>query len=195
MKKVIIFIAALMLLAGCSRQEKTPANETGDTGTNTAQEISEAPAAETNSDSVTQEGKSEDYAFKYNDVDIHMNTEAEPVIEALGDYTDYFEAQSCAFQGLDKIYYYGGFEVDTYPNNGVDFISCVDFKDDTVSTPEGIYIGSTLKDVLTAYGKEYTEDKGAYTYVKEDSRLTFIIENDTVTAITYFANVDGLQQN
>jgi hypothetical protein len=123
-----------------------------------------------------------------------MNKEAAPVVEALGDPLDYFESESCAFKGLDKVYYYSGFELTTYPLDDVDYISTIDFKDDTVSTKEGIFIGSSLDDVKAAYGEDYKEENGFYTYTKGDSTLTFIMENDAVTAITYTAIVEGTAQ-
>ena len=184
MKKLnlIIILAMVLALTGCGSSDKK--NQPGGTGNGVTQGADDA---------ASKGEQKEGYEFVGNGVTIPMNVEAEPIIKALGDSQSYFEAASCAFQGLDKMYTYAGFEVDTYPNDGVDYISSVDIKDDTVSTLEGISIGSTFDEVKAAYGEDYTESSGAYTYIKGDSRLTFIIKDDAVDAITYLANVEELQ--
>ncbi|HHY81696.1 MAG TPA: lipoprotein [Clostridiales bacterium] len=134
------------------------------------------------------------FVFEYNGVEIPVNTDAAPVIEALGEPLDYFEAESCAFQGLDKTYYYSGFELTTYPkDDDTDYISTIYFQDDSVSTPEGICIGSSAEDVIKAYGEDYTGGEGSYVYTLGDSTLTFVTENDVVVSITYQAIVDGMK--
>jgi hypothetical protein len=186
MKKGIVILAMMVLLAGCSKEGTTPnTNNTGDTGTNTA--TNESPDASDNS-AETVVG----YSYESNGVTIPMNVDAAPIIEALGEPVDYFEAASCAFQGLDKIFYYNGFEVGTYPTGDTDFVSYVDFSDDSVTTDKGIYIGSTAAEVTAAYGEDYTEQSGSYIYKLGDTKLTFIIEDEAVTSITYAAIVEGL---
>ncbi len=163
-KKLITgILIVVLLLAGCSGEEQTQG---------TSQE--------------------QDYVFEYNGITINLNSNAEPIIKELGEPMEYFEAESCAFQGLDKTYYYNGFELTTYPNGDDDYISSIYFRDDSVSTPEGIYIGSSAEDVLEAYGNEYTGGENTYIYTKGDTSLTFIVENGEVVSITYQALVEGL---
>ena len=138
-------------------------------------------------------GSNNGFVFKYNDVEITVNTDAAPVIEALGEPNDYFEAESCAFQGKDKTYYYSGFELSTYPkDDNTDYILTIYFQDDSVSTPEGICIGSSAEEVIKAYGEEYKGGEGSYTYTLGDTSLIIVTENDTVISVTYQALVDGL---
>jgi len=121
-----------------------------------------------------------------------MNVDVAPIIEALGEPVEYFEAPSCAFQGLDKIYYYNGFELSTYPLEDKDMISTVNFLDDSVTTEQGIYLGASLEEVIAAYGEDYIQELSSYTYNLNDTNLTFIVEADAVISITYFAVVEGL---
>jgi hypothetical protein len=190
--KLIIILALAVMLVGCSNSGKKDDQSNG-TDNGSAQGSDTADTADSK-DASSQGVQKDGYMFASKDVTIPMNVDAAPIIEKLGDPIEKLEAPSCAFQGMDKIYNYGSFELDTYPNDGADYVSSVDFKDDTVSTPEGICIGSTLADVEAAYGKDYTEESGLYTYIKGDSKLTFIIKDDAVEAITYLANVEGLQQ-
>lgn len=188
MKKLMLLIAVMLLLVGCGKKEQTPIVE-GDT--NTTQDSVEVSKDDTTD--AAQNQQKEEYSFDSNGVTVNMNAEAAPIILALGEPQDYFEAASCAFQGLDKFYYYNGFEVDTYPLDGVDYVSSVVFSDDSVSTKEGIYIGSTLEEIIAAYGEDYTEESGIYTYTKGKSQLAFVIENNAAKSITYLAVVEGLQ--
>lgn len=176
MKKLgILLFLIMVLLTACKGDEQTPDNSK-DANDNTSQNASEG----------------EGFKFKYNGVTIPMNVDAEPVIDNLGESMDYFEAASCAFQGLDKIFYYSGFELSTYPQGEKDFISAVNILDDTVATEEGIYLGSAKDDVISAYGEDYSQENDFYTYTKDDSKLTFVIEDNVVTGITYEAVVEGL---
>jgi hypothetical protein len=168
---VITMLAALM--TGCKKNEK--AADTKDTASAT-----------------DETGAKEGFSFEYNKTAIPMNVDAAPIVKSLGEPMDYFEAASCAFQGLDKQYYYNGFELGTYPKGNQDFVSYINFQDDTVSTDQGIALGSTLDELLASYGKDYTQEGTSYVYKKGETKLTFIVEEDTVTQITYGAIVKGL---
>ncbi len=184
MKKIIVlFGLALMLFTGCSNSDGTVKGDTGLNGLN------DTPGSENTG---TEQTSPEGFAYVHQDTTIPMNVDAAPIVEELGEPADYFEAASCAFQGLDKIFYYNGFEVGTYPNGDTDMISYVNLLDDTVTTDQGIYLGSTLADMKAAYGEDYTNEGTAYIYRKGETKLTFIVENDAVTQITYAAVVEGL---
>ena len=129
------------------------------------------------------------YVFKYNGAEIGMNAKAEDVIPALGEYTAYFEAPSCAFEDMDKTYSYPGFDVTTYTVSGVDYISGVVLQDDTVQTPEGITIGSTLDQVRAAYG-EVADGAASAKFEKGNSVLTILFKEGIVTSVQYAAVTD-----
>lgn len=167
-KLSLLLLVLILMLAGCSSVEGT--SEAGGND-----------AIEENNQEVNG------YEFEYDGITMAMYNEAAPILEGLGDEMDYFEAESCAFQGMDKIYTYGGFELHTHEIDGVDYVSSIIFLDDSVSTKEGIYLYSSLEDVLEAYGDNYSEEYGLYTFEKEDSKLSFLIEDDEVTSIEYMA--------
>lgn len=186
MKRLILVLCILILLSGCEKAS--------DTGSESSDPTTKTAAADTKSAEPTgaEEGKKDGFTFVYNRTVIPMNVDAAPIVEALGEPVGYFEAASCAFQGLDKQYYYNGFELGTYPKGKKDYVSYVNLQDDTVSTEQGISLGSTLEELLNAYGKDYTQEGTAYVYKRGESKLTFIVEEDTVTQITYGAIVEGL---
>lgn len=125
------------------------------------------------------------YVFEYNGVVIGINDPSEPVLEALGEPMSYFEAPSCAFEGLDKIYSYNSFEFQTYTKDGKDYISSVIFLDDSVTTTEGITLSAPLEEVNSVYGSGYTQSFNQYTYTDGNCDLSFLIENNEVVAIEY----------
>lgn len=129
------------------------------------------------------------YAFIANGVTVAIDAEAGSITEQLGEPNSYFETESCAFEGLDKIYTYSGFELDTYPKDGRDYISAVVLTDDTVSTPEGIAIGDSMEKVKEAYPGEYTEICSMLKFEKDNMTLTFVIQEEEVISIEYRTNV------
>lgn len=126
------------------------------------------------------------YWFKYDDISIGIDEPADGVIAALGEPISYYEAPSCAFEGLDKIYTYNSFVIETYPGeNDESLISSISFKDDSVTTKEGVMIGSTKEKVLELYGEPETKEDVRFIYVKDNMRLTFIFRDGGAALIEY----------
>lgn len=126
-----------------------------------------------------------EYALTYQETEIHLNVEAAPILKSLGQYSKCFEQQSCAYQGMDKIYTYPGIELATYPVNGKEYISSIYFTDKTVSTQEGITLGSTYNDMVRAYGNGYTEEFEVYRYILGPTEISFYTTNKVIDAIEY----------
>lgn len=125
------------------------------------------------------------YLFEINGVKMSIDAEAEPVIEKLGDPADYFEAPSCAFEGIDKTYTYGSYVITTYQIDGTDYIGSIILKDDMVATREGVSLYMTKADMENAYGNEYEVKEKMFIYSKEGMNLNFIIDNNEITSIEY----------
>ncbi len=159
MKKLSLLLTILLLfLAGCS-----------------------------NSSAQTSTTKAKGYVFVNNGITIAMNEKTAPILKKLGEPKDYFEAKSCAFQGMEKTYTFNGFELHTYEMDKVDYVASIIFLDDSVSTKEGISLNADLNDVIKAYGDKYTKKLSLYTYQLEKSKISFMIENNKVTSIEYMA--------
>lgn len=186
MKKTFALILAALLALSLSACNGETADPTPTQGGSVP-----TPAG---TDAPQTEGRSK-YVFASGEVKLPMNEEFSALREALGEPTTYFEAESCAFSGLDKTFTYPGFELVTYPVEGVDYISDIYFLDDSVSTAEGVRIGSTLKDVEAAYGTGYTADEFGiyYTYTDGDTQLKFGMDGDVVGEIEYLALHDLLE--
>lgn len=136
-----------------------------------------------------QSASAKGYVFVSGSVTIFMDADASSITSALGEPKSYYEAASCAFEGLDKIYTYGGFEMETYPIDGKDYVSVVALKDDSVTTPEGVTLGDSRAKVEEKYGTEYRENGSSLVYEKDGMKLTFILDGDEVISIQYKSGV------
>ena len=166
MKKLLILLLALIMVASLAACGGETPSDTKGTEPNNA-----TPA--------------EGFVFNYKGTKIAIHAEAAPILAALGEAKSYTESASCAFEGLDKTYYYGSFYLDTYPKGEKDYVYGFWFADDSVSTEEGIYIGATKAQVEKAYGAAAFNGSNAYNITKGDNILTIILENDVVTSIQY----------
>ena len=173
MKKMIgiVLAAGMVMMTACG-------------GGNPADGSSETVAG-SNAATATKKG----YVFSYQGTTVAVDQNMAEVLKGLGEASSYFEAPSCAFEGLDKVYTYNGFVIDTYPQGAQDLVSAISLTDDVVTTAEGVYNGCSLADVTAAYGTNYTEEGGMVVYRKDGMKLCFIVQDDTVTSIQYLSTV------
>lgn len=164
-----VAVCASALIAGCN---DTNANNTGLSLQTAAQ--SSIPSQTTVAEGV------EGYVFTYKGTEIRVNTDMNKILNSLGDDYSYFEAASCAGLGMSKTFTYGGGSVviSTNPNGAIDVISSIALYDDTVQTPEGIYIGCTKDQVTEAYGAASDETETTATYELNDTMLVFVFNSD-----------------
>ena len=97
----------------------------------------------------------------------------------------YYEAKSCAFEGMDKFYYYDSVTLHGYQKGGNDKLYSITLMDDAVKTKEGVRIGDKKDKVLSAYGSDYTEADGQLLYESGNTRLSFVMKDDEVQSIIY----------
>lgn len=169
MKKLSFALMALCLtalLVACGGNNETPV----ESGSPTPE--SSAPAA------------SQTYVFEVNGTKIAIDQNMVEVLAVLGEPASYFETASCAFDGLDKMYTYSGFTITTRPEEEEDFVTSILLTDDSVTTPEGIYIGSTVADVMAAYG-EAEAANGVIKYTMGGTVINFVLSGESVISIEY----------
>lgn len=189
MKKLVLVLLMALVVTGCGKEK---AGDDANSNQPTPAESQNNQGSETKEDGKNDTNKVTEpkgYVFEYNGVKIGMDMEAAPIITALGEADTYFEAPSCAFEGLDKTYGYGSFEIDTYEQDGKDYISTVFFCDDLIETPEGVCLFETKADMMKAYGDGFKEEFGMLVYEKDGMKLKFILEGDEITSIEYASTV------
>ena len=119
-----------------------------------------------------------------NSFEIKIDQDMSEVLGAIGEPLSYFEAASCAFEGLDKTYTYAGFSVMTRPEGEKDYVNAIFLTDDSLTTAKGIYIGATADEVIEAYGEASKTDT-LISYTDGNTTLNFILKDSKVISIEY----------
>lgn len=193
MKKFLGLLIALGIvgLSGCGDSEKVIEGEVQNVVTGaesvaaevsaTTAEIQEADAQPATASALDNDG----YVFVFQETEVKIDADASEIIAQLGEPLSYFEAPSCAFQGLDKIYTYNGFEMDTYPVEDKDYVSAIIFKDDSVATAEGVGIGDSMEKMEQSYGSDSTKEDGVVVYSRDGMKLCFILKDNEIISVEY----------
>ena len=194
LKKVmatILGVSMVMSVAASSNTSETLSSDVNVIGTQEQErQINEAPLV-----TIDENAAEQNYVFVYEGVNIVVSSPMSSILSSLNAVAgepQYFESASCAGQGMSKTYTYNGgsFTISTNPVGPDDVIASISLFDDSVTTAEGIYIGSTLDDVKAAYGEATSSTDTTLTYEKGSSVLVFIVDaNGVVTNIIYNAKV------
>lgn len=119
--------------------------------------------------------------------------DASGLLQILGDDCQYSEAESCVYDGMDKTFDFGNLCVYTIPSAEADLLDGLDVYDDSVTTARNISVGATREEVLLAYGPQAGEESDLVYNTSGDisrlgdPKLTFLMENDLVVAISYYS--------
>lgn len=178
---ILLCLAALASLAACGGDAVESASQPGNDPTGSV-EASDPAGTQT---SGTPAFRTDIFSFVINGTEITVDENMADVLNALGEPKSYFEAESCAFDGLDKTYTYAGFIITTRPDGDQDFINSIRLTDDSATTREGAYIGCTAEQVNAIYGDPENDLESAFFYTKGDSMLSFILEDGVVVSIEY----------
>ena len=183
MKKVLLILfltLAVTVMAACD----SGPGDTSSVDSGPVQTVSEQVSRSETAHTATG------YIFTVNGVSFGVGDLAEPVVEKLGRPSDddIVPTENCAIGGNDIIYYYPSFEISTNDTTGEFVIYCIYLKDDTVSTQEGAYVGMTPAEVKAIYGEPAEESEGGIIYFKDKMKLSFILKNGIVSAISYYVN-------
>ena len=117
-----------------------------------------------------------DLYFEYRGVRIEPMMEAAPVLAALGEPLQAFEADSCAYIGKDLFYYYPGFELTVTEVEGVNRITAITVADDTVTLPQGLRIYDDEEKLLSILGG--TDEDGIYSYRSGNTLLLIQVKSN-----------------
>ena len=130
------------------------------------------------------------YYFQTKDgVKIAIGDTDEVVTSKLGAPISETSSESCGgFEGKDYVYTYKGFRVSTTPAKNGQIVCKVELTDDSVKTPEGLYIGMSRADVEKAM-KAFTAESVGDNLVYTDGgvKLQVILRSGSVSGIVYVA--------
>lgn len=183
LKKVLGMVLCVVMMAGMTACGNDAKVIEGNASSGTQTEI--IGGAEGTTEILLTDDANAGWTFQAGDVAITPDMDMSAIADQLGEPKSYFEAASCAFEGLDKIYTYTSFEIETYPQDTADCIKSIVLKDDTVSTVEGVSIGDSEDKVRETYGAPAEESTGKLVYQKEKTNLVFVISSGVVASIEY----------
>ena len=133
---------------------------------------------------------SKELVFKTSDgVAVTIGAEADPIIAQLGTPGMVNSSDSCGgFVGKDYVYTFMGFRVSTTPADGYQMICKVELTDDSVKTPEGLYIGMSRADAEAAMEGYNAVAVGVnLSYSTETVMLNVSFRDGYVSGIIYVA--------
>ena len=120
--------------------------------------------------------------FESNGARFGIYDETEAVLKALPAYRSTFTGQSCAFDTEDVVYFFTGFQITTNVIDGVSRVTAIKIEDDTVKTPQGLYIGMPEQDAAAAFPALSEAD---WNLEDGTAMLSVTITDGAVYGITY----------
>ena len=120
--------------------------------------------------------------FEANGARFGIYDETEQVLSALPAYRSTFTGQSCAFETEDVSYFFAGFEITTNEIDGTSRVTAIRLDDDTVKTPQGLYIGMPEEDAISAFPALCAAD---WNLVDGTALLSVTIVDGAVYGVTY----------
>ncbi len=174
----LLALAMVLALSACGGKEPSKSSGGGQTD-QTSQPAQPDQSAQPGGADVAE------YVFRAGDTTVSIDQDMVEVLSALGEPKEYFEAESCAFEGMDKTYTYSGFVITTRPDGEKDFVNSIALTDDSVTTPEGLYIGSAAADITAAYGECAGATDTFFPYTKGNTALNFVLSGGKVISIEY----------
>ena len=131
--------------------------------------------------------KEEGFYLTYNNKNINLGEVFDVNIH--GQYNDMFESENCAFGDRDITYIYDNIEIETYGNKKNELIIySIVLSNENFKNNEGIGLYDSIDDAIKKYGDKYERDDNKYTYVKGDTSLIFIVDNNLIESIEYRLN-------
>lgn len=181
---LVIAVSVMTSLAACAPKEEgsdAPQVISGGTAvTVTTKDDKQDPSAP----SVSGDA----YSLTYKGVVITPGMESDAAIAALGaGYVKSPDIQSCAFNGIETSYDYKDFVLFVDNRDGKNKINTIEVRTDSVDC-NGVKIGSTLQDVINAFGNPTSEELYGLCYEKNHTQIQFIAADEkTVSSILFKA--------
>ncbi len=189
----ILVVGALVALVGCSDSsstvEITAANVPASNSNNDSSNSGEADTNNGGSDEAAWAPESK-FHITASGNDIYVGMPTAGFIDSLGDPESFFESESCAGQGMDKVYTYNDYVIRTFADDKSEVVTSIEFRNDSIVTSTNCYIGMDV-DTIKSMHSDYecvADTDTALSYVDGNCKLSYIIADGEVSAITFNGN-------
>ncbi len=125
---------------------------------------------------------------EYKDVKIVMGADADEIIDALGEPIDSYEIGDCGGLGAQVLYSYPSLDVYVLEGKSGNTIDELSFRDDIITTQEGVYIGMDIDEAKGLLGEPDNETNKQLDYEKGKFTVSVLYEDGMVSAISYKTN-------
>lgn len=123
-------------------------------------------------------------SLDFRGTELTVGMPASEAIAALSDDFTLSESESCAGEGMDRMYTYPSLRLYVFaPAKGTATVSSVSYTDDGARTAEGLHIGSAAADVTAALGEPDEANDARLCYRRGGSVLTFTLRDGRVSGI------------
>ena len=131
----------------------------------------------------TPQSESRALSLAYRGVALTIGDAADGVIAQLGDDYTLSEAESCAGEGVDRMYTYPSVRIYVFaPREGLATVTSVSYTDDGADT-DGVCIGCDVALVEQAFGTPDERREGAIVYRRDGAVLTVTEQGGRVNAV------------
>ncbi len=128
----------------------------------------------------------ESYTFSYNNQVVSIGDNWSDVQKKLGEYNSTFVAESCAYQGTDRYYYYNDFEIMTSEIDGKELLTDIFVNKENVPATNGVCVGMGLSDMAAKMGPANKTTENTYIYYGENVNVQINTKDDKVISIEYY---------
>ncbi len=136
-----------------------------------------------------KDGAFDSFYISYNDVTLKLGDRADGVLEELGEAQSVTEIGNCGGLGSQVKYSYASIDLYVLEVTGGDsIIDQITFRDDIVTTPEGVYLGMSLDEAKELLGEPTSETDKAALYSDGTYTLKLSIVSGVITEINYITN-------
>lgn len=123
-------------------------------------------------------------SLTFRDAELTVGMPESEALAALGDDFTLSESESCAGEGMDRMYTYPSLRLYVFaPAKGVASVTSVSYTDDGAETAQGLHIGCPVTEVTAALGEADEASNSKLCYRRGGSVLTFTLRDGRVSGI------------
>lgn len=131
-----------------------------------------------------QADETQSLSLEYRDTVLTVGMSEQAALDALGDDYTLSESESCAGEGLDRMYTYPSLRLYVFaPADGQATVTSVAYTDDGAQTADGLHIGCAVGEVTMALGEPDEQSETRLCYYGDDDQLTFTVRDGRVSGI------------